>query len=312
MNFNIKSLHGSLINISKPNTDFKLIDTVDYTTLFLYYLNKKYSNLYKISIKQFITNIELVNTFLPKNIQCINDGINSDKLMKIRSLLNSSNLPESVTITGYKYTNIDICLKIDLILINVINILDDLNEQMTDIILNNNEKEASIRIDDLNKEFEKKYLGESADKKFFSNNMISYGFQDKNININNKEYFRNQQSDMMQINITKDEYYNIYRSIMEYKKYSDNLAKYRKTLVKMGNNTLNVLYNKSVETKFNNLSNESPLKASLTRLILNEGRFIGGISVFVCRFISFQTDAINESLAQNIEIINAINRGTSS
>ena len=71
-----------------------------------------------------------------------------------------------------------------------------------------------------------------------------------------------------------------------------------------------ILYNKDISIKFDNLSKDDPLKQSLTKIILNEGKFIGHISAFISKFIKFQVDALDESLSQNISIINAINDGT--
>ena len=306
MKFSLKDLKGSSSKELNINTDLNILDMIDYKSIFNFYQNKDFNDIYNISVNQYNVNIGIIDTFLKLNVKKINLAISNDNIIKIKSLLKSEHLPDSIIISGYKYTNLNIYFKLDLLMVSIIEILDDINEQINSIIYNNNEKEASMKIDDLNKKFEK-IIDKVNDRKFYD--MILFGFPDKNTKVDNKEYFRDGKSDSIQIEVKKDEYYNIYRKLLEYRRYSDNFNKYLNNLGKMSDNIGKVLYNKELKSKYNSLPKDNYLKSSLNRLILNEGKFIGHISVFIVKFISFQADATNESLKQDMYIINTINDG---
>ena len=186
MKFNIKNFINKT-NDKKKLDDFKILDYIDYSSFITYYITRKYSDLYGITINQFKANISLLTAITSSQHKIINEAINSDKMVQIRSLLKMENLPYSVIVSGFKYTNIDIYLKINIFMILMVDTLTDLNDKIVNIISNNNDQEASYKIDDLNKEFEREYIKKIENGRLFVDNAIDYGFPDKNIKFDNKE-----------------------------------------------------------------------------------------------------------------------------
>ena len=289
MNLNIQDVLNEKFTISiKPSyiTSFNI--SIEPTNI------SEYSTLYnKLAINALLTQLDKMKYAL-KAIST------NDKLNSVKKIINSDNL-NSIEIVGYNYTHLHNSINIKNALIKHYEMFMEIYSKMVDIIESDDSEISKInRLNDLYG-FTNKIVKEY--DKYFS--LLDYGFP------NNTEFpdYYNDGNSQVTLSYNSKDYAKVYEELKQcYNQYNALITAYQRDISKYYNMIDKVLVNSTAPNKtFLGINDDnSELKGKINNVNGAELHISKTMVQQLISIISFQMNAILDSLKQDIAVINKL------
>lgn len=271
------------------------------------YLNSGSKILMKICTTNFNANYESIKYTLNDGVYSISKAINPDRMVKIKALLNQDDLPNSIHIMGFKYTNLKDNLNIGYAFIySLIPMLDDINAKLTDIVVYHEDDgvyEKNIQLEKMINELNN-YINNKNHKKIITETMLNHRNYDS-LKFNDK-YFRNGTDKESDIIIKKEDYKDLYYETRGFKDYRHTLISYNTTYSKFHDVVISTMDNRRVLKLYDMLPKDEPFRRNIAKVFMLEGKLAFIYSKIINEMLIIQMKAMIESMSQNTTAYNTI------
>lgn len=264
----------------------------------------------KISTGNFNTNYQKIKYAMNDCIGTINKVTAPDRMIKLKTLLKQEDLPKSIHITGFKYTNVDDNINIGYAFAySLIPLLDDINNKLNQVVLYNENDGVytkNIQLEKMIAELNN-YINNTNHKKKIMEAILNHrNFDSTKFN---EKYFRNGTDKETDIIIKEDEYGKLYDETRGFREYRHVLLNYIGAYSKFHDVVLDTIDNRRVLKIYDEFPKDEPFRRNIAKVFMLEGKLAFVYSKIINEMIVTQMKAMMSSMEQNTTAYNTIYQG---